>query len=168
MKKRYFLQASAALIGGAALLRYLPSLAEGTPDSQTAADGKFEVNKTEAEWRKVLTPEAFGVLREAKTEPPHSSPLDKLYAAGTYSCAGCSLPLYSSETKFDSGTGWPSFYAALDNAVETSVDRSFMMTRTEVHCRRCGGHLGHIFDDGPQPTGKRHCLNGVALAFTAA
>lgn len=130
--------------------------------------GNYEVTKTAEEWRKTLTPEEFGVLRQAKTEPPYSSPLDKLSTAGTYSCAGCSQPLFSSETKFDSGTGWPSFYAPLDDAVATTVDRSFFMTRTEVHCDRCGGHLGHVFDDGPKPTGKRYCMNGVAMSFTAA
>ena len=168
MKKRYFLQASAALLGGAVLQGCLPSQSSELSESKTELSNQFAVSKTEDEWREVLTPEEFGVLRQAKTEAPRSSPLDKNYTAGTYSCAGCSQPLYSSETKFDSGTGWPSFYAALDGAVATSVDRSFMMTRTEVHCSNCGGHLGHIFDDGPQPTGKRHCLNGVALKFTAA
>ena len=155
-------------MGAIALSRYWPSQAEDETTPQATSDQAFEVTKTEAEWRKVLTPKEFGVLRQAKTEPPFSSPLDKIYAAGTYSCVGCRLPLYSSETKFDSGTGWPSFYESLEGAVATSIDNSFMMTRTEVHCRRCGGHLGHIFDDGPEPTGKRHCINGVALAFTVA
>ena len=113
----------------------------------------------------MLTPEQFRVLREHGTERAGTSPLDKHYAAGTYDCAGCDLPLFASETKFDSGTGWPSFYEPLDNAVGTTVDRSFFMTRTEVHCRRCGGHLGHVFDDGPPPTGLRYCMNGVSLKF---
>ena len=126
---------------------------------------KFEITKTEAEWRKILSPQQFYVLRKHGTEYAFSSPLDKNYAPGTYKCAGCDLPLYSSKTKFDSGTGWPSFYEAIDNAVGTSVDNSWIYTRTEVHCRRCGGHLGHIFDDGPKPTGKRHCINGIALKF---
>ncbi|MEL6158997.1 MAG: peptide-methionine (R)-S-oxide reductase MsrB [Cyanobacteria bacterium J06623_5] len=178
MKKRHFLQGSAAILGIAALSRYLPSRAEDettlqletdpeiTAETTAASEGEFEITKTAAEWRELLTPEEFAVLREHDTEPPFSSPLDKQYTAGTYSCAGCDLPLYASETKFNSGTGWPSFYAPLGNAVGTSVDNSFFMTRTEVHCRRCGGHLGHVFDDGPPPTGKRHCINGVALNFT--
>ncbi|MDV3000858.1 MAG: Peptide methionine sulfoxide reductase MsrB [Chroococcopsis gigantea SAG 12.99] len=125
----------------------------------------FTIAKTEAEWQKILTPEQFKVLRKHGTERAHTSPLDKQYGKGTYVCAGCDLPLFSSETKFDSGTGWPSFYAPLEKAVGTSIDRAFFMTRTEVHCSRCGGHLGHVFDDGPAPTGKRYCMNGVALKF---
>lgn len=171
MKKRYFIQTGAALVGAVALSRYLPSLAEDETSqnkTQTSSDGGFEVTKTPAEWREVLTPEAFGVLREDKTERPFSSPLDKLQAIGTYTCAGCRQPLFSSETKFDSGTGWPSFYAPIDSAIATSVDTTLMMTRTEVHCSRCGGHLGHVFNDGPEPTGKRYCMNGVAMNFVAA
>jgi peptide-methionine (R)-S-oxide reductase len=126
---------------------------------------EFEIVKTEAEWRQILTPEQFRVLRQHGTERARTSPLDKLYNPGTYVCAGCDLPLFSSDTKFDSGTGWPSFYAPIENAVEISIDRSFFMTRTEVHCRRCGGHLGHVFEDGPAPTGQRYCMNGVALKF---
>ncbi|MBF2001845.1 MAG: peptide-methionine (R)-S-oxide reductase MsrB [Synechococcales cyanobacterium C42_A2020_086] len=126
---------------------------------------EFEISKSEAEWRESLTPEQFYVLRKHGTERAGTSPLDKLYDAGIYECAGCGLPLFSSDTKFNSGTGWPSFYAPLDNAVETSVDRSLFMTRIEVHCRRCGGHLGHVFNDGPAPTGQRYCMNGVALKF---
>ena len=133
-----------------------------------AADRKkesFEIMRTEDEWKRILTPEQYRVLRRHGTERAGSSPLDREKRAGVFHCAGCGLPLYSSETKFDSGTGWPSFWRAIDGAVGTSTDRSFFMIRTEVHCRRCGGHLGHIFDDGPRPTGKRHCINGVALAF---
>lgn len=126
---------------------------------------KFEITKTEDEWRKTLTPEQFNVLRKHGTERAHTSPLDKQYGKGTYVCAGCDLPLFSSETKFNSGTGWPSFYAPLNSAIETSIDKSFFMTRIEVHCRRCGGHLGHVFDDGPAPTGQRYCMNGVSLKF---
>jgi peptide-methionine (R)-S-oxide reductase len=125
----------------------------------------FEITKSEAEWRQRLTPEQYRVLREHGTERAGSSPLDKEHGKGTFLCAGCELALFSSDTKFDSRTGWPSFYAPLDNAVGTTSDRSFFMTRTEVHCRRCGGHLGHVFDDGPQPTGLRYCMNGAALKF---
>lgn len=126
---------------------------------------EFEIEKTEAEWRKSLTPEQFYVLRKKGTERAGSSPLDKQYGRGTYACAGCDLPLFSSQAKFNSGTGWPSFSAPLSGAIATSIDRSFFTTRVEVHCRRCGGHLGHVFDDGPPPTGKRYCMNGVALKF---
>ncbi|MGE5510221.1 MAG: peptide-methionine (R)-S-oxide reductase MsrB [Bacteroidota bacterium] len=133
---------------------------------EAASEGKtFEVSKSPDEWKKVLTKEQYYVLRDHGTERAGTSPLDKLYAPGTYHCAGCDLPLFSSETKFDSGTGWPSFFKPLENAVGTSVDKSFFVTRTEVHCRRCGGHLGHVFEDGPRPTGLRYCMNGVALKF---
>jgi peptide-methionine (R)-S-oxide reductase len=131
----------------------------------TTTKAPFEITKTPEEWRRILTPEQYQVLREHGTERAGTSPLDKNYAAGTYDCAGCDLPLFSSETKFNSGTGWPSFFKPLDNAVGNTVDKSFMMTRTEVHCRRCGGHLGHVFEDGPPPTGLRYCMNGVALKF---
>jgi peptide-methionine (R)-S-oxide reductase len=114
-----------------------------------------------------LTPEQFDVLRKHGTERAHTSPLDKQYGKGTYVCAACDLPLFSSETKFNSGTGWPSFFDPIEDAVGISVDKSFFMTRIEVHCRRCGGHLGHVFDDGPAPTGKRYCMNGVTLKFIA-
>jgi len=141
-------------------------LAAGRTAVSAAGEKKtFEITKTDAEWAKILSKEQFYVLRKHGTEYAGSSPLDKVYAAGTYSCAGCDLPLYSSETKFDSGTGWPSFYKPLDNAIGTSVDNSLFSTRTEVHCRRCGGHLGHVFNDGPKPTGLRYCMNGVAMKF---
>ena len=133
-----------------------------------AAAGKFEINLSEAEWRKRLPPAVFHILREGGTEWAGSSPLNKEHRAGTFACAGCALPLFSSKTKFDSGTGWPSFYAPLANAVVTDSDRSFGMERTEVRCRRCGGHLGHVFDDGPPPTGKRFCMNGLAMTFKPA
>ena len=135
--------------------------AEATGTAQT-----FEITKTEEEWKKLLTPEQFYVLRKHGTERAGTSPLDKQYGAGIYDCAGCDLPLFSSATKFNSGTGWPSFYKPLENAVGTTVDKSLFMTRTEVHCRRCGGHLGHVFPDGPKPTGLRYCMNGVALKFS--
>ncbi|WP_026103351.1 peptide-methionine (R)-S-oxide reductase MsrB [Pseudanabaena sp. PCC 6802] len=126
---------------------------------------EFEVAKTEAEWQEILTPEQFQVLRKHGTERARTSPLDKQYGKGTYFCAGCDLPLFKSDTKFNSGTGWPSFFEPIEGAIATSVDRSLFMTRTEVHCRRCGGHLGHVFDDGPAPTSQRYCMNGVAMKF---
>jgi peptide-methionine (R)-S-oxide reductase len=129
------------------------------------AAGQFEVTKTDAEWRKILTPEQYAVLRHESTERPFSSPLDKEKRRGTFACAGCGLDLFSSATKFESGTGWPSFWQPLDKAVGTKQDMSLGMPRTEVHCRRCGGHLGHVFDDGPKPTGLRYCMNGLAMVF---
>ena len=120
------------------------------------------MTKTDSEWKNVLTPQQYYVLRDHGTERAGTSPLDKIYAAGTYACAGCGQAVFTSETKFDSGTGWPSFYAPIDKAIATTTDRSIFMTRTEVHCANCGGHLGHVFDDGPKPTGKRYCMNGVA------
>jgi peptide-methionine (R)-S-oxide reductase len=125
----------------------------------------FPVTLSEEEWRRKLTPAQHRVLREHGTERAGSSPLDKQYDPGVYHCAGCGQPLFASNAKFNSGTGWPSFSAPLDGAVETETDRSFFMTRTEVHCSRCGGHIGHVFDDGPQPTGQRYCMNGVSLEF---
>jgi peptide-methionine (R)-S-oxide reductase len=129
---------------------------------------RYEVEKTDGEWRKLLSPAAYDVLRREGTEAPGSSALLSEHRRGTFLCGGCALPLFSSETKFESGTGWPSFYAPLANAVENSEDRSLFMVRTEVRCRRCGGHLGHVFDDGPPPTGLRYCMNGVALSFRPA
>ena len=123
------------------------------------------VTHRDAEWRKLLPPESYDVLRHEGTERAFSSPLDEEKRAGTYACLGCDLPLFSSKTKFDSGTGWPSFWAPLPNAVATRSDSSMFMARTEVHCARCAGHLGHVFDDGPKPTGLRYCMNGVALRF---
>jgi peptide-methionine (R)-S-oxide reductase len=133
-----------------------------------AATESFEVTHTPEEWRKLLTPAQYAVLREQDTERAFTSPLNKEHRKGIFTCAGCDLPLFSSETKFDSGTGWPSFYAPLENAVRQESDFTFGMVREEVHCRRCGGHLGHVFDDGPPPTGKRYCMNGVALKFVPA
>jgi peptide-methionine (R)-S-oxide reductase len=133
-----------------------------------ASPMKFEVSHSDAEWRKLLGPERYAVLRQAATERPFSSPLDEERRTGIYVCAGCALPLFTSTTKFDSGTGWPSFWAPLKNAVVTRADRSLLMEGTEVLCRRCGGHLGHVFDDGPKPTGKRYCMNGLALHFHPA
>jgi peptide-methionine (R)-S-oxide reductase len=133
--------------------------------AESAPREVFEVTKTAEEWKKILTPAQFHVLREHGTEPAGTSPLDQEHGEGIFACAACDLPLYSSKTKFNSGTGWPSFWQPLPNAVGTSVDKSWFTTRTEVHCRRCGGHLGHVFDDGPQPTGLRYCMNGAALQF---
>ena len=136
--------------------------------SSGAAAERFPVTRTPAEWRRLLGAARYRILREAGTERPFSSPLDKEKRRGRYLCAGCANPLFSSATKFDSGTGWPSFYRPLPSAVATRADRSFGMTRTEVLCARCGGHLGHVFRDGPRPTGLRYCINGLALRFQPA
>jgi peptide-methionine (R)-S-oxide reductase len=137
--------------------------------SRAAPKGTFEIMRSEAEWRRLLTPDQFAVLRQEDTERAGSSPLNDEKRPGTYHCAGCDLPVYTSQTKFESGTGWPSFYAPIEGAVATREDRKLVfIKRTEVHCRRCGGHLGHVFDDGPPPTGLRHCLNGLALTFVPA
>jgi peptide-methionine (R)-S-oxide reductase len=133
-----------------------------------ANDKTFDVSMSEEEWKKKLTPEQFHVLRKHGTERAGTSPLDHSYEPGTYFCAGCGAPLFEADTKFNSGSGWPSFYQPMDEAVQTSVDRSFFMTRTEVHCQKCGGHLGHVFEDGPKPTGLRYCMNGCALDFKPA
>ena len=154
MNRRLFLLTSAAL----------PFVAQDA----LAATGNFEIARTDAEWRAMLSDTEYQVMRRDKTEVAGSSPLDKVYDPGTYQCRGCDLPLYSSKAKYDSGTGWPSFYQSLPNAIGTAEDNTFFTTRTEAHCRRCGSHLGHIFEDGPEPTGKRHCLNGVSLMFKAA
>ncbi len=146
----------------AAGLGALTAACGGAPAEAAA---KFPFTLTDAEWKKRLSPLAYQVLRHAATERPFSSPLNSEHRAGTFACAGCALPLYASNTKFDSGTGWPSFWQPLPGAVLTRADNSLMMQRTEVLCRRCGGHLGHVFDDGPRPTGKRYCMNGAAMAF---
>lgn len=133
-----------------------------------AAEGEFEFTLTDAEWQARLSPEAYQVLRHEATERPWSSPLLEEKRAGTYLCAGCDLPLFASETKYDSGTGWPSFYDYLPGAIGTTEDTSLFMVRTEVHCARCGGHQGHVFEDGPEPTGLRYCINGLSLKFEPA
>ena len=164
MKRRYFLEVGAVAVCSASLFPN-PFIRSAI---MTTSQNKFEVNKSEAEWREILTPEQFRVLRKHGTERAGTSPLDKNYETGIYSCAACGQPLFASETKFNSGTGWPSFYAPIEGAVETTIDKSFFMTRVEVHCSRCGGHLGHVFEDGPAPTGQRYCMNGVSLDFEPA
>jgi peptide-methionine (R)-S-oxide reductase len=151
---------------GAAGVTVVGLVVAGLPAA--AKPAHFQVSLSDAEWRKRLGSQRYAILREADTERPFSSPLDEEHRKGLYSCAGCALPLFPSSTKFDSGTGWPSFWAPLKNAVVTRSDRSLMMDRTEVLCRRCGGHLGHVFDDGPRPTGLRYCMNGLALKFRPA
>ncbi|TFF21910.1 peptide-methionine (R)-S-oxide reductase MsrB [Jiella endophytica] len=160
MMRRNFLKAGlaagVAAIGGAAFFR----------QGANAAEGSFPVSHTEAEWKKLLTPDQFAVLRNEATERPFSSQLNANKKAGLYACAGCDTPVYSSKAKFDSGTGWPSFWEPVSaEAVGTTTDYKLIYPRTEVHCATCGGHLGHVFNDGPKPTGKRHCINGVALNF---
>jgi peptide-methionine (R)-S-oxide reductase len=154
-------------LGGVAALGVATGLAGGRSKGE-AATGAFEVTRTEDEWRAMLSPEQYAVLRESATERPFTSPLLDEHATGTFICAGCELALFSSATKYDSRTGWPSFWEPLENAVGTERDASWGMVRTSVHCARCGGHLGHVFEDGPQPTGLRYCMNGVALAFVPA
>ena len=156
------------LLGATAVAAIGATFAACSGPTPASAATRFEVSRTPADWRRRLGAARYRILREAGTEAPYTSPLNKEKRRGTYACAGCALPLFSSATKYDSGTGWPSFYAALPNAIRTKNDGAFGMTRTEEHCRRCGGHLGHIFDDGPRPTGKRHCINGLSLTFRPA
>ncbi len=147
---------STALSGGVAMALFGRKL---------QAEGEFEFQLSEAQWRERLSAEAFYVLREHGTERAGTSPLNHEKRAGLFHCAGCDLPLFDARTKYESGTGWPSFYEPLPNAIGTKEDKSWFMTRVEVHCRRCGGHLGHVFEDGPKPTGLRYCMNGVSLTF---
>jgi peptide-methionine (R)-S-oxide reductase len=153
------------LIAGAGLSALATATRFGKAETMTSTDTTDFRKLSDMEWRQRLTANQYMVLRQHGTERPGSSPLNKEKRKGTFVCAGCDLPLFSSDTKFESGTGWPSFYQPLPNAVETKTDRSLFMTRTEVHCARCLGHLGHVFDDGPKPTGLRYCMNGVALKF---
>jgi len=155
------------LIGGGLLVSALGLLGLGRGGEAQAAK-RFPLMLSDAQWKQRLSPAAYRVLRGHATERAGTSPLDREKRAGTFACAGCAQRLFASRTKFDSGTGWPSFYQPLPGAVGTTVDRSMLMTRTEVHCARCGGHLGHVFEDGPKPTGKRYCMNGVAMRFVPA
>jgi len=158
------------LFGGAAAVALVvaaSALRRGLFISDALAE-TFEITKTEAEWRAQLSKEQYSVLREQGTEYPGTSPLLEEKRKGIFHCAGCDLPVYSSEAKYESGTGWPSFWESLPDAIGSEEDKSLFMVRTECHCRRCGGHFGHIFDDGPEPTGKRHCINGVSLTFKPA
>lgn len=164
MNRRSFLSSS-ALFAAAALVPISAVLRAGFVRSSSAAEGVFEVTKTDEEWRKILTEAQFQVLRKEDTERPFTSPLLDEHRTGNFHCAACDLPVYGSYAKFDSGTGWPSFYEALKDAVGNKEDNTFFTTRIEEHCRRCGGHFGHVFDDGPKPTGMRHCINGLALTF---
>jgi peptide-methionine (R)-S-oxide reductase len=164
MTRRSLLFGSLSAFGAGAAM----TLLKGTPKASAADSNSFGIVRSEEEWRRLLTPAQFRVLREHGTERAGSSPLDHEFRPGTYLCVGCDLVVYKSDTKFNSGTGWPSFWAPIDGAVATSEDRSLFTTRTEVHCRRCGGHLGHVFEDGPPPTGLRYCMNGVALRFVPA
>lgn len=157
--RRNFLLHTAAIAGAGATAGLFPA---------SVAAQQFEITRTEAEWKKLLTKAEYKILRKKGTERPGSSKLNAEKRAGTYACKGCDLPLFSSKTKYESGTGWPSFWAPIDNAILTRPDNSLFMKRTEVICRRCGGHLGHVFEDGPQPTGLRYCMNGLALKFIAA
>jgi peptide-methionine (R)-S-oxide reductase len=155
------------LLGGAAALAGAQSIGSLLQSPAHAAE-RFEIMRTDEEWRRVLAPDQYNVLRKHGTERAGSSPLDRENRTGTFACAGCDLPVYHSADKFDSGTGWPSFTRPIAGAVGTSEDRGWFGTRTEVHCRRCGGHLGHVFDDGPKPTGLRYCMNGIAMKFEPA
>ena len=158
--RRNLLIASAvAVLGGWQLWR---------SSAEAGNEKVFEITKSDEEWRELLTRSQYQVLRKHGTERPYSHPLNDNKRAGTYHCAGCDLPLYSSKTKYDSRTGWPSFWQALDGSVGTKTDYLIGYARTEVHCRRCGGHIGHVFEDGPQPTGLRYCMNGVAMTFHPA
>ncbi|VVP66960.1 Peptide methionine sulfoxide reductase MsrB [Pseudomonas fluorescens] len=166
LSRRQFLGTCGGLGAAALVIGVLPKFSASTAViSDASAAQVFEVVHSDSEWRAMLSAEQYEILREEVTERAYSSPLNNEHRDGIFACAGCDLPLFSSATKFDSRTGWPSFWAPLDKAVATRQDRSFGVLREEVHCRRCGGHLGHVFDDGPKPTGLRYCMNGLALTF---
>jgi peptide-methionine (R)-S-oxide reductase len=169
LSRRQFIWIGAS-VGVAALAgSLLPSLANSASEvPQDSGVGTFEVSHDDAQWRELLSADQYQVLRHENTERPYSSPLNAEHRNGTFACAGCQLLLFSSATKFDSHTGWPSFWQPLDQAVAVRTDTSFGVLRKEVHCRRCGGHLGHVFTDGPKPTGLRYCMNGVAMNFDPA
>ena len=156
------------LLGGSALAAIAAFAGMRPMGDAEAAEGDFPFKLSDAEWKAKLEPQAYAVLRHEATERPFTSPLNDEHRQGTFLCAGCEQPLFASETKFDSGTGWPSFYTYIDGALDTSVDNTLFMTRTEVHCSNCGGHQGHVFEDGPEPTGLRYCINGVSLRFQEA
>ena len=156
------------LLGGSAIAAVAVFVGLRPMGALEAAEGDFPYKLSDAEWKAKLDPAAYDVLRHEGTERPYTSPLNDEHRPGTFVCAGCAQPLFASDTKFDSGTGWPSFYTFIDGALGTTEDTSLFMTRTEVHCSNCGGHQGHVFEDGPEPTGLRYCINGVALNFVAA
>jgi peptide-methionine (R)-S-oxide reductase len=175
MERRQFIFRALAGLTGASLLREgsaaTPAATAASPASAGASGKALQIEKivkTDDEWRKILTPAQYSVLRKEGTEYPFSSPLNNEKRKGTFVCAACDLALFESKTKFDSGTGWPSFYQVIEGRVETTTDHKLMYPRTEYHCARCGGHHGHLFDDGPKPTGLRYCSNGVALKFVPA
>ena len=156
------------LLGLGAVTASIAGLRGMFAGSPAHAARAYEVTRTDAEWKKTLNADQFKVLRKAGTETPYTSPLNKEKRTGVYTCAGCALPLFSSATKYESNTGWPSFWQAMDKAVAEESDTTLFMKRIEALCSRCGGHLGHVFDDGPKPTGLRYCMNGVAMNFKAA
>jgi peptide-methionine (R)-S-oxide reductase len=163
--RRQFFSFFGTTVGLTTIVAWLGRSATSKAAMKTTDTDQFAVSKTDEEWRRTLTPDQYAILRKHGTERAGTSPLNGEKRAGTFVCAGCGQALFSSATKYESGTGWPSFYKPLEGAVGTKTDRSFFMTRTEVHCSRCGGHLGHVFPDGPQPTGERYCMNGVAMKF---